>query len=120
VPKLLVTYGKKKKKLVHMLTHGAMQRCGLVYVINSINDKFRDIRQRKVTTRREILTTNIHSLGFRDIRERVTLWGLILRSLGCIAIAVVMWQSLLTRYVPVPCGRHPSWLACFVFCFIVF
>ena len=32
--------------------------------------------------RSEILTMNIRSLGFQDIRECVTLWGLILRSLG--------------------------------------
>jgi hypothetical protein len=45
----------------------------------------RDIRERNVTIRSEILTTNICSLGFRDIRECVTLWGLILWGLGCIS-----------------------------------
>ena len=39
-----------------------------------------------VRTRREIQTEHIHSLGCRDIRERerVALWKLILRRLGCI------------------------------------
>jgi hypothetical protein len=36
--------------------------------------------------RTEICPTNIRSLGFRDIRECVTLWGLILRSLGVFPI----------------------------------
>ena len=34
--------------------------------------------------RNEIWTKDIHSLGFWDIREWVTLRRLILRSLGCI------------------------------------
>ena len=46
--------------------------------------KFRDVRERNVATRSEIWTTNIRSLGFRDIREWVPLWGLILRRLRCI------------------------------------
>ena len=37
-----------------------------------------------MTIRSEIWTTNIRSLGFRDIGECLTLWKLILRSLGCI------------------------------------
>ena len=41
------------------------------------------IRERNVTIRSEIWTMNIRSLGFRDIREWVILWRLILRSLGC-------------------------------------
>ena len=74
---------KKKKKTLHMLTHGAMRGCGLTSLVVCNNDKFHDIRERNVTTRSEIWTTNICSLGFRDIRECVTLWRLILRSLGC-------------------------------------
>jgi hypothetical protein len=50
----------------------------------AFNDKFCDIRERNVTIRSEILTTNICSLGFRDIREHVTLWRLILQILGWI------------------------------------
>ena len=37
-----------------------------------------------MTIRSEIWTTNIHSLGFQDIRECVVLWRLISWSLGCI------------------------------------
>ena len=33
------------------------------------NDKFRDTRERNVIIRSDIWTTNIRSLGFRDIRE---------------------------------------------------
>jgi hypothetical protein len=42
-----------------------------------------DIRERNVTITSDIWTTYISSLGFRDIREWVTLWRLILRSVGC-------------------------------------
>ena len=45
--------------------------------------KFCDIREKNVTIRSEIWTTNIHSLEFRDSRECVTLWRFISRSLGC-------------------------------------
>ena len=65
---------KKKKVTIHMLTYGAMRGCGLTSLVACIDDKFRDIRERNVTIRREIGTTNIHSLGFQDIREWVTLW----------------------------------------------
>ena len=71
---------KKKKKTLHMLTHGAMPRCGLTSLMGYIDDKFCDIRERNVTIRSEIGTTNIRSLGFRDTRECVTLWRLILWS----------------------------------------
>ena len=74
---------KKKKVTLHILTHGAMRGCGLTSLVVCINDKIRDIRERNVTIRSEIWTTNIRSLGFRDIREWVILWRLILRSLGC-------------------------------------
>jgi hypothetical protein len=62
-----------------MLTHSAMQRCGLTSLVVCINDKFCDIRERNVTIRSEIWTMSIHSLGVWNIRECVTLW-----SLGCI------------------------------------
>jgi hypothetical protein len=45
---------EKKKKKIHMLTHGAMQECGLTSWVVCINDKFRDIRERNVTIRSEI------------------------------------------------------------------
>jgi hypothetical protein len=67
-----------------MLTHGAMRGCRLTSLVVCINDKFHDIRERNVTIRSEIWTTNIRSLRFWDIRECETLWGLVLRSLGCI------------------------------------
>ena len=66
-----------------MLIHGAMQGCGLTSWVVCFNDKFCDIRERNVAIRSENWTRNICSLGFRDIREWVTLWGLILRSLWC-------------------------------------
>ena len=49
--------------------------CWLTSLTACINDKIRDIRERNVTIRSEIWTTNIRSLGFRDIREWVILWG---------------------------------------------
>ena len=75
---------KNKKVTLHILTHGTMRRCGLTSLVVCIDDKIRDIRERNVTRRSEIWPTNIGSLGFQDIREWVTLWGLIVQSLGCI------------------------------------
>ena len=75
---------KNKKVALHILTHGAMRGCGLTSLVVCINDKIRDIRERNVTIRSEIWTTNTRSLRFRDIREWVTFWGLILRRLGCV------------------------------------
>ena len=74
---------KSKKVALHMLTHDAMWGCGLTSLMVCSNDKLHDIRKHNVTIRSEIWTTNICSLGFRDTREYVTLWRLILRSLGC-------------------------------------
>ena len=45
---------KKKKKTLHMLTHGAMLGCGLTSCVVCINDNFFDIRERNVTIRSEI------------------------------------------------------------------
>jgi hypothetical protein len=73
----------KKKKTLTMLTHGAMRQCGLTSLVVCMNDKHCDIRKRNMTIRSEIWTTNICSLEFWDIRGCVTLWGLILRHLGC-------------------------------------
>ena len=86
---------KKKKKTLHMLAHGAMWGCGLASWVVCNNDKFCDIRERNVTIRSEIWTTNIYSLGFWDIRECVTLWGLTLRSLGCIPLCnmQLVWDN---------------------------
>jgi hypothetical protein len=60
-----------------------MKECGLTSLMVCINDKICDIRERKMTIRSESWTMNIGSLGFQDSREWVTLWGLILWSLGC-------------------------------------
>jgi hypothetical protein len=65
------------------LTHDAIWGCGLTSLMVCIDDKIHDVRERNVTIRSEIWTSNIRSLGFRDIREWVTLWRLILKSLGC-------------------------------------
>ena len=83
---------KNKKVTFHMLTHSAMWGCGLTSWVVCINDKFRDIKERNVTIRNEIWTTKICSLGFQGIRECVTLWGLILWSLG--------WSSWSWGYRP--------------------
>jgi hypothetical protein len=74
---------KNKKVTLHMLTHSAMQGCGLTSLVVCINDKVYDIREGNVTIRSEISIMNVCSLGFQDIRECVTLWRLILWSLGC-------------------------------------
>ena len=37
-----------------MLTHGAMRGCGLTFWVVCINDKIRDVRERRVTIRSEI------------------------------------------------------------------
>jgi hypothetical protein len=72
-----------------MLTHGTMRGCGLSsWALVCVHDKFHDLRERNVTRRSEVWTTNIHSLGFQDIRDCVTLWRLILRSARC------MWVLL--------------------------
>jgi hypothetical protein len=76
---------KNKKVTLHILTHGTMQECGLISLVVCINNKFCDIRERNVTVRSEIWSMNIRSLGFQDIREWVTLWRVILWSLGCIS-----------------------------------
>ena len=74
---------KKKKKTLHILTHGAIRWCGLTSLVVCINDNICDRRERNVTIKSEIWTTNFRSLGFWGIGERVRLWGLILRSFGC-------------------------------------
>ena len=92
---------KKKKTTLHILTHGAMGGCGLTSLVVCINNKICGIRG-------EIWTTNIHSLGFQDIMvndtmegvsEWVTLWGLILWSLGCTALQYPRWLGLVAFYL---------------------
>ena len=74
---------KKKKVTLRILTHGAIRACGLTSLVVCINDKICDIRERDMTIRSEIWTTNICSLRFWD-RQWLLLWGLILRNLECI------------------------------------
>ena len=76
---------KNEKVTLHILTHDAMWRCGSTSLTVCLNDKIHGMRKRNVTIRSEIWTTNTRMLGFRDSREWVLLWGLILRSLGCTA-----------------------------------
>ena len=67
---------KKKKKTLHILTHGTILGCRLTSLIFYINDKkIHVIRGKNVTIRSEIWTTNIRSLGFRDIREGSDITG---------------------------------------------
>ena len=75
-----------KKVTLHTLTYGAIQGCSSTSLLICVNDKIRDIRERNVTIRSEISTTNIRSLGFWDIREWMILWRLVLRSLRCTQI----------------------------------
>jgi hypothetical protein len=72
-----------KKVTLHILTHGAMRGCGLTSSEICINNKFHDIRERNVTIRSEIWTTNTRSLEFGDIRECMRIWRLRLWNLGC-------------------------------------
>jgi hypothetical protein len=99
---------KKKKKTLHMLTCGTMWGCGLTSLVVCINDKFCDKKERNVTIRSEICTTNICSLGYQDIREWVTLWRLILHSLG--RIIVCEWTYHPSKIITTPKGLLPIYL----------
>ena len=69
------TSGVRRRRRRHS-THGhmkAMRGCGLTSLVACNNAKIRDIRERKVTIRSDIRTTNIRSLGFWEIREWVIL-----------------------------------------------
>ena len=61
-------HNKNKKVTLHILTHGVMRGSGLTSLVACIHDTIHDRRERNVTIRSEIWTTNICSLGFRDIR----------------------------------------------------
>ena len=91
-----------KKMTIHILTHGTMRECGLTFLVVCINDRIHDIRERNMTIRSEIRTMNIRSLGFEDIRECVTLWGLILQSLGCTSNSYHTQLKTLTRFLCQP------------------
>jgi hypothetical protein len=99
------TSGRRRRRRLtfHMLTHGAMWGWGLTSLMVCINDKVSDIRERNVTIRSEILTMHVRSLGFRVIRECVTLWRLILWSLGCMCNEVVFTN----KFSLYPCT--PPW-----------
>ena len=85
---------KNKKMTLHILTHGAMRGCGLTSLIICINDKRCDIKERYATTRSEIWTTNIRSLGFWDIREWEILWRSILQSVGFTIVRDLICQKM--------------------------
>ena len=50
---IIIIIINNKKVTLHMLTHGAMRGCGLTSWVAFIHDKFRDIKERNVTTRSE-------------------------------------------------------------------
>ena len=81
-----------------------MQECGLTSLVDCINNIIRDIRERNVTIKSEIWTTSIPSLGFRDIREWVIVWKLILQSLGCMRILIYI--SKRCKAFGIKCSRH--------------
>jgi hypothetical protein len=71
--------------------------------------------KRNATTRSEIWTMNIRSVGFWDIRECVTLWRSILQSLGC-NVGSRVKHALSTRVTP---GSNPGtcgWVVCSLLC----
>ena len=92
---------ENKKVTLHILTHGAMRGCMLTSWVVCINDKLHDIRERNVKIRSEIWTINIRSLGFQDIREWVTLWGLILGSLGCTKLVLHIIVRKINQLKPI-------------------
>ena len=50
----LILYTDVSNHVAHMLTHGAMQRCGLTSWVDCINDKFCDIREINMTIKSDI------------------------------------------------------------------
>ena len=79
--------------------------CGLTSLVVCINEKNHDIRERNVTIRSEIWAMNIHSLGFRDIRECVALWRLILWRLGYKTHAFTI-SSMIWNWTPMTSYFH--------------
>ena len=63
-----------------------MRMCGLNALVNYFNVKTCDMWEGDVTTRRDIWTKHICSLGFWDMREEATLQKVTLRRLWCISI----------------------------------
>ena len=74
--------------------------------------KFCEIRERNVTIRSEIWTMTTCSLGFWNIREYVTLWRLILRSLGCI-VKEHLYRRIVLTTLPKTYNIPQSSPACF-------
>ena len=97
-----------------MLTHDAMRGCWLTSLVVCINDKVRDIRERNVTIKSEIWTMNICSLGLRECGECVTLWELILWSLGCMLLHVLLGRHILESHPClhiICCSSMSCWLS---------
>jgi hypothetical protein len=72
---------KNKKVTLHKLTHGVMWGCGLTSLVVCINDKIRDIRE-KCDNKEQDLNYGHPFPRVWDIREWMTLWRLILHSVG--------------------------------------
>ena len=124
---------RRRRRRRHSTYYWHMAQCEGVGWLRwrfAVMTKIRDIRERNVTIRSELWTTNMCSLGFQDIREWVILWKLILRSLGCSSTHTnwdnrssytpeCWWMFQGTRYCPLDIGpraskcqkRVPVWLA---------
>jgi hypothetical protein len=56
-----------------MMTMWFVRACGLKSLVIYFNIKICDIWEKNMAVRSEIMTENIHSLGFQGIREGVTI-----------------------------------------------
>jgi hypothetical protein len=85
-------------------TYWHMAQCrGVTSWVVCIADKNSWYKGKNVTIKSEIWTTNNRSLRFRDIREWVTLWRLILRSSRCIHHSLFLYLDN-----PPPQLGHPQ------------
>ena len=73
--------------------------CDLKSLVDYFNTKTHNIKEGIVTTRREICTKNICSLGFQDIREGATLRMVILQRLEC-TLDCRMWPHKIYPCLP--------------------
>ena len=68
-----------------MMTMWCVPVCGLNSLVDHFNVWTYDVWKGNVTIEREIETKYSHSLGFWDIRERMTLQSVTLWELGCVS-----------------------------------
>ena len=98
-----------------MMTTWCVQACGLNTLVVYFNVETHVYERRNVTIRSEIETMNIRSLGFRDVREGVTLRRLILWSLRCIFFQregqVLFVKKKLVNNEELP---NVAWIWCFL------